>query len=832
MATPDAAMEKLALRWSKLARTCKIVPLGEAVEDRTDTMYQIQLSGLTKVPVPKSLLDKVDGSSKTYKLQMHINATLFHVKKGAFFGNTWTGKREDVDGSNLTREKGGDARWNGKPAVVCSLQLPKSYACIFHTKANLADVRLAAELVLTVTDVRGEIRGEEYGICWGLLPLVATKTVADFSKKAEDMTKAPLFAGTPRLLLFLGTDETALSKQKGAQLAGAAFKFVSLKQSKADSGVLDLLNANELVGGTDATLAAIPGVKDQPGAIGGGSGSLKKAPGCTILLKNLAVKVGDGLDAHVRTHVQRATGKSAKLLGLLMEVGVHNGRKFIAAPKELSLDDKGAAKGEYVYKKECKISDYIANSMVAIVVLVYANVEVAGEQGKMCIGWTSVVPFDSSDGGPLLVGTIQLHLKGSQPMACISNAIVFSDDTRKAPTLSLELSTSDKTIKTEPFASRVSAAQAGAVDDSDEEEQDLHVHTPVAHRPEKGKGKPSTVEKPAAAASTGAAAASGRTKQLEAVKGGGSDTFLEGGELTNFTLVCNTQKVGGGGDKTLGPYSVDITFEELLGKLQEAAGKKVLFSYQTFVDGNFGPVKKVASKSDFVAMMDYLCDDAESGSSVHQGKLAVDLYAVPDKKGELDEIKLHFTKEKITVTLDIEVEWEEALEAIAKAIGRKVYFSWVDGDETVVVDTPEEFEDLMAELEEDWDDDKVCTTKAVNKALTPARPPPTHIMCTHTHTHTHTIQGELHGEMDVSIVELADASGEVTGQQRKMADKPGRAPSGGKAAAQPVVTETPPAEPRCTLSLILICAEPPGRHYLYLPPPPLLSLPLFLSLYC
>ena len=147
MATPDAAMEKLALRWSKLARTCKIVPLGEAVEDRTDTMYQIQLSGLTKVPVPKSLLDKVDGSSKTYKLQMHINATLFHVKKGAFFGNTWTGKREDVDGSNLTREKGGDARWNGKPAVVCSLQLPKSYACIFHTKANLADVRLAAELV-------------------------------------------------------------------------------------------------------------------------------------------------------------------------------------------------------------------------------------------------------------------------------------------------------------------------------------------------------------------------------------------------------------------------------------------------------------------------------------------------------------------------------------------------------------------------------------------------------------------------------------------------------------------------------------------------------------
>jgi hypothetical protein len=31
-----------------------------------------------------------------------------------------------------------------------------------------------------------------------------------------------------------------------------------------------------------------------------------------------------------------------------------------------------------------------------------------------------------------------------------------------------------------------------------------------------------------------------------------------------------------------------------------------------------------------------------------------------------------------------------------------VYFSWQDEDETVVVDTPEEWEDLVAELSEDF----------------------------------------------------------------------------------------------------------------------------------
>jgi hypothetical protein len=47
----------------------------------------------------------------------------------------------------------------------------------------------------------------------------------------------------------------------------------------------------------------------------------------------------------------------------------------------------------------------------------------------MCIGWTSVVPTESAGAaGPLLVGSLKLHLKTSPLMPCISNALVFGDD--------------------------------------------------------------------------------------------------------------------------------------------------------------------------------------------------------------------------------------------------------------------------------------------------------------------------------------------------------------------------------------------------------------------
>ena len=118
-----------------------------------------------------------------------------------------------------------------------------------------------------------------------------------------------------------------------------------------------------------------------------------------------------------------------------------------------------------------------------------------------------------------------------------------------------------------------------------------------------------------------------------------------------------------------------------------------------------------------------------SGAALMSAQPIVTPRGPPAKREELDQVKLVFFRQNITVTLDFFAPWEEALDKIEKAIGRRVYFSWTDADETVVVDTPEEFEDLIIELEEDWDDE----------------------------------MPELNGEIDVEIVEVNGESDRETG---------------------------------------------------------------------
>jgi hypothetical protein len=80
-------------------------------------------------------------------------------------------------------------------------------------------------------------------------------------------------------------------------------------------------------------------------------------------------------------------------------VGVHNGRKFVSTPsaRELTLSS-AESHVEYVYKKPLKVSEYMLHDMVAVVLLVYANVQV-GDAGaaasKMCIGWAYLVPLEA-----------------------------------------------------------------------------------------------------------------------------------------------------------------------------------------------------------------------------------------------------------------------------------------------------------------------------------------------------------------------------------------------------------------------------------------------------
>lgn len=283
-----------------------------------------------------------------------------------------------------------------------------------------------------------------------------------------------------------------------------------------------------------------------------------------------------------------------------------------------------------------------------------------------------------------------------------------------------------ETIKTAQFASKVSAAPAAAVSSDDsEEDEDLHTHTPVAHKPEKGQGKVASSKKveDAAGGDVKVVGVAGRTAKLEAVKARDDDrpvAKMVDGELEEFYVSCDAKNLPGVDSKRhlLGPFDMEVEYYEFSKALEKEFGQKVVWKYQTFEKGNLGPLATVENADAFDDMLDYLEKDAEGDSAVHSGTLDIEVRAVPAKsavkepeakaaqkpatkakKEELEEIKLHFTKQKITVVIDFDATWDEAVAAIAKSIGRKVYFSWLDDDETVVVDTLEEFEDLCAELE-------------------------------------------------------------------------------------------------------------------------------------
>jgi hypothetical protein len=76
---------------------------------------------------------------------------------------------------------------------------------------------------------------------------------------------------------------------------------------------------------------------------------------------------------------------------------------------------------------------------------------------------------------------------------------------------------------------------------------------------------------------------------------------------------------------------------------------------------------------------------------------------------------------------------------LADEFGREVYFSWFDEDEVVIVDTEEEWEDLIAELAEDWLE-----------------------------------ENEFNGTMQVELVEADKADKKVTGHRRNTEGDGGR----------------------------------------------------------
>jgi len=129
--------------------------------------------------------------------------------------------------------------------------------------------------------------------------------------------------------------------------------------------------------------------------------------------------------------------------------------------------------------------------------------------------------------------------------------------------------------------------------------------------------------------------------------------------MDGFFLKCDPKKLKGGGGKAvpLGPYKKDMTFGELCKALAKHFSLKLFFQYQTFeAGGALGPVVKVECREAFERMLAYIQSDAAAADPVHAGTLDIELY----EKKDIEEVRLRFRRENVTVVLDFDATWEEA----------------------------------------------------------------------------------------------------------------------------------------------------------------------------
>ena len=144
---------------------------------------------------------------------------------------------------------------------------------------------------------------------------------------------------------------------------------------------------------------------------------------------------------------------------------------------------------------------------------------------------------------------------------------------------------------------------------------------------------------------------------------GGTGRAWEGtssdAQMDSFFVNCDPKKLKGVGGKVvkLGPFRKDVTCGELCKSLAKHVSRKVFFQYQTFeAGGALGPVVKVDCREAFERMLAYIQSDAAAADYVHAGTLDIELY----EKRELEEVRLRFRRENVTVVLDFDATWEEA----------------------------------------------------------------------------------------------------------------------------------------------------------------------------
>jgi hypothetical protein len=601
----DALMDRHSMRWTKLAKTCKVIPWPGRSDDSSKNSYNCRIFEVSKVPVPRFLLDKAE-NSKTQGVQVHVSGTMFDMERKCFFGSTWSGRRLDLK-TCCKREAGKGSKWNGSDALPCTIELGLNYGFSVYTAADMANVQLAVELIMTEVDSTGSIRGREYSICWSILRLLGKDDLNSFSFKLDDtriVRDSPLYLGTPRLLLFVGADPKAMTKAKIDQ---AGCKHISLTHSTLGKAVTSLMAEDELVSGEE--LLVVPGLTDQARLMD--AKPAKIVPSCPLSLAQPKIYVHDNIDTLLEEYIKAASGRNFRFKSLLLQIGVHNGRRFIGKGTQDIVLMK-ASEGEWVTKSDILLEDYIANNMVAAVVLLQAKGSMEGDDNiRVCLGWRPLVFVEENgDKGPLIVGEHTFHLTTAPPIPSVSNALVYSEGSEgpkvsftlgkdaKAPASIATVQITDSRFAdglrkepTHPTASRTDGAKSTEVSQQSE-------GSATSSRPESRDGS-----------------VQGEDTDTDKARSKGYRPVINmDGELERFSLVCNVSDLGRGqAPIQVDGLDMDATYTELLDQLEKKFGQKVQFMYTPLNTKNKPmPPVLVDDEDKFNDFKEILDDDLEN----------------------------------------------------------------------------------------------------------------------------------------------------------------------------------------------------------------------------
>ena len=337
--------------------------------------YAVELCGAAGLPPTDD-----DAPAPTFSVRL----SLYDRGTKSIFGRTW--ESAQLPWPSLDEPKG-----------KADLQIAQTAA--LHTTVVGPSCQVVVEIV------RGEI-----SVGWAVAPLFPPRGAGKLKETFGPEVEAPIFAGTPRYLLF-DSEPPADQALPDCTLRLRVRTFAAMGQFQG------LLRENEVVGIGDA----LPG-------LGGSLGAPVALPTCSLTLSDLAFAIPGvpgtidvrtstdisklDFDAAMMKYLQAVTpadvwASSKGVTTARALVGAHNGHCYIAPRISVPLTKKEGLAGGYSLAAEdaAVLNGVPLDAGVAVVVSLQLTLDSpAGGAGAasttLLIGWVTTCPCDGSTAPP------------------------------------------------------------------------------------------------------------------------------------------------------------------------------------------------------------------------------------------------------------------------------------------------------------------------------------------------------------------------------------------------------------------------------------------------